>query len=118
MKLLSFRRPDGTPSWGIAKNEGVIDLGARAPGLKHALWAMTSLAEEAARHADFRLERIRGLNFAFFAASGNVLDEVKEQFLSTADRSDWQYRRIINSVRSNSCRPLRQSLLTSIRRQR
>jgi 2-keto-4-pentenoate hydratase/2-oxohepta-3-ene-1,7-dioic acid hydratase in catechol pathway len=58
MKLLSFRRPDGTESWGIAKPEGVIDLGSRAPGLKHALWAMTSLAEEASRHADFRLEDI------------------------------------------------------------
>ena len=58
MKLLSFRRPDGTPSWGIAKAEGVIDLGTRAPGLKHALWAMTSLAEEAARHADFALDDV------------------------------------------------------------
>lgn len=58
MKLLSFRRPDGTASWGIAKAEGVIDLGARAPSLKHALWAMTSLAEEASRHADFQLADI------------------------------------------------------------
>jgi 2-keto-4-pentenoate hydratase/2-oxohepta-3-ene-1,7-dioic acid hydratase in catechol pathway len=55
MKLLSFRRPDGTASWGILKDEGVIDLGSRAPSLKHALWAATSLAEEAARHADFKL---------------------------------------------------------------
>ena len=55
MKLLSFRRPDGVASWGIVKAEGVIDLGARAPCLKHALWATTSLAEEAERHADFRL---------------------------------------------------------------
>ena len=55
MKLLSFRRPDGAASWGILKDEGVIDLGSRAPGLKHALWATTSLAEEAARHADFKL---------------------------------------------------------------
>lgn len=55
MKLMSFRRPDGAASWGIVKGEGVIDLGARAPGLKHALWAMTSLAEEAVRHADFQL---------------------------------------------------------------
>ena len=58
MKLISFRRPDGLPSWGIVKGDGVIDLGARAPGLKHALWAMTSLAEEAARHADFPLDAI------------------------------------------------------------
>ncbi|HEX5327387.1 MAG TPA: fumarylacetoacetate hydrolase family protein, partial [Acetobacteraceae bacterium] len=55
MKLMSFRRPDGAPSWGIAKDEGVIDLGHLAPGLKHALWATTSLAEQAARHADYRL---------------------------------------------------------------
>ena len=55
MKLLSFRRPDGSESWGILKAEGVIDMGSRAPGLKHALWATTSLAEEAARHADYQL---------------------------------------------------------------
>lgn len=55
MKLMSFRRPDGTASWGIVKGDGVIDLGSRAPGLKHALWAITSLAEEATRHADFKL---------------------------------------------------------------
>ncbi len=58
MKLLSFRRPDGTASWGIAKPEGVIDLGNRAPALKHALWATASLADEASRHADFRLDDI------------------------------------------------------------
>jgi 2-keto-4-pentenoate hydratase/2-oxohepta-3-ene-1,7-dioic acid hydratase in catechol pathway len=58
MKLMSFRRPDGTSSWGIAKGDGVIDLGARAPGLKHALWATTSLAEEAERHPDFPLAEI------------------------------------------------------------
>ena len=58
MKLMSFRRPDGTPSWGIVKGEGVIDLGNRAPSLKHALWAMTSLAEEAVRHADYALADI------------------------------------------------------------
>jgi 2-keto-4-pentenoate hydratase/2-oxohepta-3-ene-1,7-dioic acid hydratase in catechol pathway len=58
MKLLSFRRPDGTPSWGICKPEGVIDLSACAPALKHALWAPTSLAEQAARHADYRLEDV------------------------------------------------------------
>ena len=58
MKLLTFRRPDGVESWGILKNEGVVDLVSRAPGLKHALWAMTSLAEEAARHADFRLDDV------------------------------------------------------------
>ena len=61
MKLMSFRRPDGSPSWGIVKNEGVIDCGHLAPGLKHALWAMTSLAERAAAHPDYRLSEIRHL---------------------------------------------------------
>ncbi len=37
-------------------------------------------------HQIFRLERIEGLDYAFFAASGNVLDEAKEQFISTAER--------------------------------
>jgi 2-keto-4-pentenoate hydratase/2-oxohepta-3-ene-1,7-dioic acid hydratase in catechol pathway len=55
MKLLSFRRPDGSPSWGIVKGTGVIDMGAHAPALKHALWAMDSLAAESARPADYRL---------------------------------------------------------------
>jgi len=61
MKLMSFRRPDGMPSWGIAKNEGVIDLGHLAPSLKHALWATASLAEQAARKPDHRLADIRFL---------------------------------------------------------
>ncbi len=55
MKLMTFRRPDGATSWGIAKGDGIVDMGSRAPGLKHALWAMTSLAEEAARPVDFAL---------------------------------------------------------------
>ncbi len=61
MKLMSFRRPDGSPSWGSVKNEGVIDCGHLAPGLKHALWAMTSLAERATAHTDYRLSEIRHL---------------------------------------------------------
>jgi 2-keto-4-pentenoate hydratase/2-oxohepta-3-ene-1,7-dioic acid hydratase in catechol pathway len=61
MKLLSFRRPDGTPTWGIAKGEGVTDLGHLAPGLRHALWARSSLAELAARPADYKLSDIRYL---------------------------------------------------------
>lgn len=59
MKLLSFRRPDGSPSWGIAKDEGVIDLGHLAPSLKHAIWASTSLAELASHHADYKLSDVR-----------------------------------------------------------
>ena len=58
MKLLSFRRPDGTESWGILKAEGIVDLGGLAPSLKDALWATTSLAEEAARHATLRLSEV------------------------------------------------------------
>lgn len=58
MKLMSFRRPDGIASWGIVKGDGVIDMGSRVPSLRHALWAMTSLAEEAIRHADFQLADI------------------------------------------------------------
>ena len=42
-------------------------------------------------HQIFRLERIRGLSFAFFVASGNVLDDVKEQFLSTVVRLGVDY---------------------------
>ena len=61
MKLMSFRRPDGTPSWGIVKGDGVIDLGSRAPSLKHALWATASLADEATAHATFALADIQYL---------------------------------------------------------
>lgn len=42
-------------------------------------------------HQIFRLERIPGLSFAVFAASGNVMDEVKEQFVSTAVRLGADY---------------------------
>jgi superfamily II DNA or RNA helicase len=42
-------------------------------------------------HQIFRLERIEGLNFTFLATSGNVLDDVKEQFLSTAIRIGAHY---------------------------
>jgi superfamily II DNA or RNA helicase len=38
-------------------------------------------------HQIFRLERIDGLDYAFFAASGNVLDEAKEQFIATSERA-------------------------------
>jgi 2-keto-4-pentenoate hydratase/2-oxohepta-3-ene-1,7-dioic acid hydratase in catechol pathway len=58
MKLMSFRRPDRMASWGIAKDGGVVDLGDRAPGLRHALWARAALAEESKRDIDFRFEDI------------------------------------------------------------
>jgi 2-keto-4-pentenoate hydratase/2-oxohepta-3-ene-1,7-dioic acid hydratase in catechol pathway len=58
MKLVSFRRPDGVARWGVAKEHGVVDLGDRAPALRHALWAIASLADEAARHVDFGFDDI------------------------------------------------------------
>lgn len=42
-------------------------------------------------HQIFRLEDIQGLDFAIFAASGNVLDDVKRQFVSTARRLGCDY---------------------------
>ena len=37
-------------------------------------------------HQIYRLEKIEGLRFSIFAASGTILDEAKEQFCSTAER--------------------------------
>ncbi len=37
-------------------------------------------------HQIYRLEKIDGLDYAVFATVGNVLDAVKEQFVSTAER--------------------------------
>jgi hypothetical protein len=42
-------------------------------------------------HQIYRLEKIDGLCFAVLAASGTVLDDAKEQFISTAKRLDCQY---------------------------
>ena len=42
-------------------------------------------------HQIFRLERIEDLSFAVFAASGNVLDEPRTQFVSTAKRLGCDY---------------------------
>jgi superfamily II DNA or RNA helicase len=42
-------------------------------------------------HQIYRLERIADLSYVFLASSGNVLDEVKEQFLSTARRLNCDY---------------------------
>jgi 2-keto-4-pentenoate hydratase/2-oxohepta-3-ene-1,7-dioic acid hydratase in catechol pathway len=44
MRLMSFLRPDGTPSWGVASGETVSDLGDRAPSLRAALADGVSLA--------------------------------------------------------------------------
>jgi 2-keto-4-pentenoate hydratase/2-oxohepta-3-ene-1,7-dioic acid hydratase in catechol pathway len=37
MKLMSFRRPDGSASWGIAEGDSVADLAAQATSLRAAL---------------------------------------------------------------------------------
>jgi 2-keto-4-pentenoate hydratase/2-oxohepta-3-ene-1,7-dioic acid hydratase in catechol pathway len=58
MKLISFRRPSGDASWGIAKEHGVIDLGDKAPTLRHAIWATPALADEAMRHVDYGFDDI------------------------------------------------------------
>jgi len=42
-------------------------------------------------HQIYRLEKITGLNFMFFMASGTILDEAKEQFCSTAERLKCEY---------------------------
>ena len=42
-------------------------------------------------HQIYRLEKIAGLEFAILAASGNVLDSAKEQFVSTAERLSCRY---------------------------
>jgi Type III restriction enzyme, res subunit len=42
-------------------------------------------------HQIFRLERLQDLSFAILGASGNVLDEVKEQFVSTTKRLRCDY---------------------------
>ncbi|MGZ5120749.1 MAG: DEAD/DEAH box helicase family protein [Burkholderiales bacterium] len=42
-------------------------------------------------HQILRLPRIRDLSFAVLGASGNVLDEVKEQFVATATQYQWDY---------------------------
>jgi len=55
MRLMSFLRPDGTPSWGVATGETVSDLGDRAPGLKAALATQVSLAPAG---ASWRLDEI------------------------------------------------------------
>jgi 2-keto-4-pentenoate hydratase/2-oxohepta-3-ene-1,7-dioic acid hydratase in catechol pathway len=58
MKLISFRRPDGTASWGVAKDAGIVDLGAHAPSLRHALWATESLADAAGGPVRYQLDDV------------------------------------------------------------
>lgn len=42
-------------------------------------------------HQIYRIEKIDGLKFAIFAASGDILDDAKEHFCATAERLDCQY---------------------------
>ena len=42
-------------------------------------------------HQIYRLEKIAGLEFAFFVAVGNVLDQAKEEFISTCIRLNLTY---------------------------
>lgn len=42
-------------------------------------------------HQIYRLEKIVGLHFAVFAATGTILDAAKEQFCATAERLGCQY---------------------------
>lgn len=58
MKLVSFRRPDGEASWGVAKDAGIVDLGHCAKNLLDALWATASLADMAAGPASFQLDDV------------------------------------------------------------
>ena len=55
MRLMSFVRPDGKPSWGVAGDKTVSDLGDRAPGLKAALATRVSLAPAA---TSWRLDEV------------------------------------------------------------
>src|SRR3978361_503007 len=59
MKLLSFVRPsDHLPTWGLAVDGGVIDLGKGTSTLRQALASPAQIAAEASRSADFKLEDI------------------------------------------------------------
>lgn len=42
-------------------------------------------------HQIFRLKRIQGLSFSFFIASGNVLDDVKEEFIEYSNSLNIDY---------------------------
>jgi hypothetical protein len=53
--------------------------------------SFTTVRPSHVSHQIFRLERIPDLSFAVFAASGIVLDEVKQQFVSTAKRLGCDY---------------------------
>jgi 2-keto-4-pentenoate hydratase/2-oxohepta-3-ene-1,7-dioic acid hydratase in catechol pathway len=84
MKLMSFRRPDGTASWGIAVADGVIDCAGIAPRLRDGLTKMDVVATAAKSPATFAYDAIAylpvvpdpdkilciGLNYATHIAEG------------------------------------------------
>jgi len=84
MKLMSFRRPDGTASWGIALADGVVDCTGIAPSLKHGLSQTAKLADAAKTPATYKYDAIQylpvvpdadkllcvGLNYATHVAEG------------------------------------------------
>jgi len=84
MKLMSFLRPDGSASWGILKDDGVVDCRGIAPSLKHGLGKMAALADAAKTPATYALANITfqpvvpdadkllcvGLNYATHIAEG------------------------------------------------
>ncbi len=84
MKLMSFRRPDGTVSWGIGTADGVIDCAGIAPSLKHGLGQTARLTDAARTPATYQYEAIQyvpvvpdankllcvGLNYATHVAEG------------------------------------------------
>jgi len=84
MKLMSFRRPDGQASWGVARADGVVDCRGIAPSLRYGLAHMDRLREAAATPATYGYDRIVydpvvpdadkllcvGLNYATHVAEG------------------------------------------------
>ena len=61
MKLASFERPDGTPGWGVVKEDGIVDLADLAPSLRLALADGVPLAAAADRPADYAIDDVRFL---------------------------------------------------------
>ena len=84
MKLMSFRRPDGSASWGIIRGDGVVDCCGIAPSLRHGLTDPAGLASAANAPATYKLTDIAyapvipdadkllcvGLNYATHIAEG------------------------------------------------
>ena len=84
MKLMSFRRPDGSASWGIIRGDGVVDCRGIAPSLRYGLTNPAGLASAAQAPATYALSQVTylptipdpdkilciGLNYATHIAEG------------------------------------------------